>query len=130
VAGLAQIEAALKPAPGREHIFPEDVKFIQRNAGTAEGIAKIRNAMENYPGAVKALSDMPHYILGLSLDAWASMYEAGVKRHAPEGNQTYENGQELTAVVAKYGKAIAGVKASFYSPKLASRADSRVHVEA
>lgn len=113
---------------GRDGIHAEIRAFIRSKAKAEGGLAEIRQVVGSDIEAASVLCATPHYLLDLSKDVHETIWGDAVKQHVPKAAIALSQADDIEKVAAKYPDTIAKVKASFYSPALANKANSRVEV--
>lgn len=114
--------------PNRASIQSEIRGWIREQAKTAEGLAKIREAMTENAEVGSIIFHSPHFLLGLADSVRVSMMMDAVETHLPKAHAMLEASAALEKAAAKYPDAISKVRRSFFNPVLAEQASSRVEV--
>ena len=122
------IEEQFKADPNRAAIHSEIRVWIREQAVQSDGITKIREAMKSNSEVTAVLYHSPHFLLGLPEKIRKNIIVDGIEAHQPSAYAMLEHSGELTALAAKYPRAIQGVESSFYVSAIAEQAKLRVEI--
>jgi Arc/MetJ family transcription regulator len=92
------------------------------------GLTEIRAIVAKDREAAAVIVNTPAWLLGIAEEAHGGIMGDTIKRFAPNAAIAVAKSQRLEEVAAKYPKAIAGVRRSFFNAAIADKAKNRVEV--
>ena len=125
--GIAQSDIVFAPKSDRGTLDSEIRQYLREQAGKADGMLKIREAMKdkNVAGVVM---HSPSFLLDMNPANHSTLKFEILEQHLPDAYKKLADSVALRELPAKYDKAINSVRTSFYNPALAAKAKLRVEV--
>jgi len=123
-----EVERSFGADPNRASVQSEIRGWIRENAKSAEGLAKIREAMRTNAEVGAVLYHSPHFLLNLADSVRTGMMMDAIEIHMPKTHAKFEAGIALDEAAEKYPKAISKVRRTFFNLAVAEQAKSRVEV--
>ena len=125
--GIAQSDIVFAPKSDRGTLDSEIRQYLREQAGKADGMLKIREAMKdkNVAGVVM---HSPSFLLDMNPANHQTLKFEILEQHLPDAYKKLTDSVALRELPAKYDKAINSVRTSFYNPALAAKAKLRVEV--
>jgi hypothetical protein len=114
--------------PVRASIQSEIRGWIREQVKNEDGLLTIRQAMRSDPEVASVIYHSPHFLMNLASPVRDNMRIEAIEAHVPAAYKKLEASIALTDTAAKYPKAIAGVRRSFYNAGLAAKAAQRVQI--
>ncbi|HEX3423025.1 MAG TPA: hypothetical protein VHS33_06460 [Sphingomicrobium sp.] len=114
--------------PVRASIQSEIRGWIREQTKDEDGLVKIRQAMRSDREVASVIYHSPHFLMNLASDVRNNMRIDAIEAHVPDAYQKLEASIALSDTAAKYPRAIAGVRRSFFNAGLAAKASQRVQI--
>jgi len=114
--------------PVRASIQSEIRGWIREQSKNEDGLLTIRQAMRSDPEVACVIYHSPHFLMNLASNVRDNMRIEAIEAHVPAAYKKLEASIALADTAAKYPKAIAGVRRSFYNAGLAAKAAQRVQI--
>jgi hypothetical protein len=114
--------------PVRASIQSEIRGWIREQTKSEDGLNKIRQAMRSDPEVASVIYHSPHFLMNLAGNVRDNMRIEAIETHVPAAYKKLEASIALKDTAAKYPKAIAGVRRSFFNAGLAAKAAQRVEI--
>jgi hypothetical protein len=114
--------------PNRAGIQSEIRTWIREQTKSEDGLGNIRKLMNSEPEVAAVIYQSPAFLMNLAPEVRDNMRIDGIERHVPDAYKMLEASVALNDTAAKYPRAIAGVRRSFYNAGLAAKAAHRVQV--
>ena len=120
------LNSAWSANPERAAIQSEMRVWMRENATSADGIARIKDAVLSNAEFAAILHHSPWQLLGLSAEVQGLMTADAVIKHLPQVSMKLSEHAELTKIAGKYPAFIQRMHRSFYNPAVAELAKKRV----